>query len=79
MTAGERLIQQGEEQGIQRGIQQGIQQGERKTLLRQLQQRFGDEVDADIETRVAAATTEQIDAWVVRVLTVSTLAELFAD
>src|SRR5262249_6183746 len=37
MTAGERLIQQGEDRGIQKG--------ERALLLRQLRKRFGNQVD----------------------------------
>jgi predicted transposase YdaD len=75
MTAGERLIQQGEE----RGIQKGIQQGERALLVRLLKKRFGNAVDADIERRVEAATTEQIEVWAERVLSASTLAELLAN
>jgi predicted transposase/invertase (TIGR01784 family) len=81
MTAGQRLIQQGIEQGIQQGIEQGIergvQKGERRMLLRQLRRRFGSQVTADIEQRVATATAEQIDAWADRVLTATTLAELW--
>jgi hypothetical protein len=34
-------------------------------------------VTADIEQRVATATAEQIDAWADRVLTATTLAELW--
>jgi hypothetical protein len=79
MTAGERLIQQGEERGIQKGIQQGIQQGERALLLRQLRKRFGHHVDSDVEQRLATASAEQIAIWAERVLSVATLAELLAD
>ena len=75
MTAGERLIQQGEE----RGIQQGIQQGERALLLRQLRKRFGHHVDVDAEQRLATASAEQIAIWAERVLSAATLAELLAD
>ena len=75
MTAGERLIQQGEE----RGIQKGIQQGERAVLLRLLRQRFGSQVDTDTERRLAMATTEQLATWVERVLSAATLTELLAD
>jgi predicted transposase YdaD len=75
MTAGERLIQQGEE----RGIKKGIQQGERNLLLRLLRRRFGNEVDADTERRVTTASEEQIETWSERVLSAATLNELFAD
>jgi hypothetical protein len=79
MTAGERLIQQGEERGVEKGIQQGIQQAERTMLLRLLRQRFGSQVDAEVERRLAAATAEQRHRWADRVLTATTLAELLAD
>jgi len=71
MTAGERLIQQGEERGIQKG--------ERALLLRQLRKRFGHHVDTDVEQRVATASAEQIAIWAERVLSAATLAELLAD
>jgi hypothetical protein len=71
MTAGERLIQQGEELGIQLG--------ERRALLRLLRQRFGNQVDTDTARRVARASAEQITTWVDRVLSAATLAELLAD
>jgi predicted transposase/invertase (TIGR01784 family) len=63
MTAGERLILQGE-----RGL-----------LLRQLRKRFGNQVDADIERRLAAASGEQVGTWAERVLSAVTLTELMAD
>jgi predicted transposase YdaD len=75
MTAGERLIQQGED----RGIQKGIEQGERALLLRLLRKRFGSQVDHDTERRVAAASAEQIATWAEGILSTTTLAELLAD
>ena len=75
MTAGERLIQQ----GIERGIQRGIEQGERAVLLRLLRQRFGSQMDAETERRMATASTDQLAAWVERALSTATLAELLAD
>jgi len=79
MTAGERLIQQGEARGIQKGIRQGIQQGERALLLRLLRQRFGSQVDDDTEERLVIASPEQITTWAERVLSAPTLAELLAE
>jgi predicted transposase/invertase (TIGR01784 family) len=75
MTAGERLIQQGEA----RGLQKGIQQGERALLLRQLRKRFGNQVDDATERRLEAASAEQIAIWAERVLSAATLTELLAD
>ncbi|HEX7837974.1 MAG TPA: hypothetical protein VF469_10955 [Kofleriaceae bacterium] len=74
MTAGERLI----EQGVQQGIQQRIER-ERMILLRLLKQRFGDEVDAGIERRLATASVEQIDIWAEREVSAMALAEVFVD
>jgi hypothetical protein len=48
-------------------------------LLGLLRQRFGDEVDAQVERRVASAPVEQIETWTTRVLSAATLAELLAD
>ena len=48
-------------------------------LLRLLRQRFGDEVDAHVEQRIATASIEQIETWTARVLSAATLAELLAD
>ena len=83
MTAGERLIQQGEDRGIQKGIEQGIQkgiqQGERALLLRQLRKRFGAQVDATVERRLEAASADQVAIWAERVLSTATLSELLAD
>jgi hypothetical protein len=41
--------------------------------------RFGDAVDADATTRIAAASIAQLDRWMERVLSAATLAELRAD
>jgi hypothetical protein len=79
MTAGEQLILQGEERGIQKGEERGIQKGARGVLLRLLRKRFGAAVDSRTEERLAAASVEQIDLWVERVLSAATLAEIFAD
>jgi hypothetical protein len=44
-----------------------------------LRQRFGVEVSTHVEQRVAAASVEQIEAWSMRVLSATTLAEVLAD
>lgn len=75
----EQGIQEGREQGIHEGREQGIHEGERGLLLRQLRTRFGAQVNADTERRVAAASSEQIGLWADRVLSAATLAELLAD
>jgi hypothetical protein len=83
VTAGQRLIEQGRQQGIEQGrkqgLQQGILQGQQEFLLDLLRDRFGDEVDARVERRVATATSEQIDTWRVRLKAATTLAEVLVD
>jgi predicted transposase/invertase (TIGR01784 family) len=79
VTAGQQLIQQGVEQGRLQGVEQGRLQGFQGLLLRLLRQRFGAQVDPQIEQRIAAASVEQIEIWSLRVLSAATLAELFAD
>ena len=67
VTAGQQLIEQGRKQGIE------------QVLLRQLRQRFGDQVDTQVEQRIVTASVEQIETWSMRVLSAATLAELFAN
>jgi hypothetical protein len=63
----------------QEAVQQGIQQGECAVLLRLLRQRFGDAVDAHVEQRIGTAPIERIELWTLRILSATTLAEVFAD
>jgi hypothetical protein len=79
VTTGQQLIEQGRQQGIEQGIEQGRQQGIQALLLRQMRQRFGDEVDTHVEQRIVTASVEQIETWSMRVLSAATLAELFAN
>jgi hypothetical protein len=57
-------------------IRQGMRAGECAALLRLLRQRFGREVDAGVEQRLAAAPIEQIEAWTDRVLSAASLADV---
>ncbi len=79
VTPGQRLIEQGVQQGLQQGLQQGELEGERKLLLRQLRQRFGDVLDPEMEQRVAKATAPEIEAWALRVLSATKLGDVLAD
>lgn len=63
----------------QKYVELGRQQGFQQLLLYLLRQRFGDEVTAHAEQRITAASIEQIEAWSVRMHSVATPAELFAD
>ncbi|HWO17718.1 MAG TPA: Uma2 family endonuclease [Kofleriaceae bacterium] len=57
----------------------GEARGKRAVLLHQLRQRFGDEVDASVEQRLAAASAAQLEVWATRVLSAASLTELLAD
>ena len=71
MTAGEELIQE--------GFEKGFEKAKRGTLLDLLRQRFGSEVNAAVEARLAAASVLQISKWLGHFVSSSSLAELLAD
>ncbi|EIC22611.1 RpnC/YadD family protein [Thiorhodovibrio frisius] len=60
-----------------RFIDQGVQQGEARTLLRQLDQKFGPEVVQAHRERIETAELEQLDTWLGRVLTAETPETIF--
>jgi hypothetical protein len=71
VTAGEQLI----ERGRKEGLKEGLQQGQKKTLLRQLQARFGALPDS-VLVRVKAAGSAELDLWADRILTAPTLEDV---
>ena len=83
VTVGQQLREEGRQEGREEGREEGRQEGRREggcaVLLRLLRQRFGNEVDASVERRVATASLEQIEVWTERVLFAATLTELLAD
>jgi hypothetical protein len=60
------------------GRVEGRVEGRVAALLRQLQKRFGP-LPTDLEPRLQAATSEQIDRYLDRVLDAASLAEVLAD
>ncbi len=83
MTAAQRLREEGRLEGRQEGRLEGRQEGRlegrQELLLHVMQQRFGNQVGPHVAQRLRTATVEQIEAWSVRALTATSLAELFAD
>jgi predicted transposase YdaD len=67
MTAAEKLRKEGEVQG------------ERRALLRQLRHRFASSLSPAIEDRVSRASEPELEVWLDRVLTATTLEEVFAE
>ncbi len=80
ITTAERLREQGVERGLERGLEQGLErgleQGRRDVLLRQLRIRFGDLADEYVK-RVESADSKRLDALTERVLTATSLGEVF--
>ena len=72
MTTAEMIAKEGEARGEARGLAQGQAQGKAELVLRQLTLRFGALPQA-ARSRVATATTEELDLFAERVLTASTL------
>ena len=70
MTLYERLQQEGESRGRLKG--------EGEALLKLVTLKFG-APSAETENRVRSATKAELDTWVERILTATSLAELFAD
>jgi flagellar biosynthesis/type III secretory pathway protein FliH len=72
-----KYVAQGLEEGKKEGRKKGIELGYRELLRDQLQQRFG-ELPADVMTRLEEADVDTLRAWVRRVLTAGSLADVFA-
>ena len=64
-------------QWIKEGEQRGKIEGEAKTLLKQLNLKFGVLPDW-VEQRVNSANGEQLDIWIERVLTAHSIEEMFS-
>jgi hypothetical protein len=69
-------LEQGLEQGIEKGVERGIRQGEAQMLLRQLTLRFG-VLPQSAHAQVQSADADTLLRWSERVLTASTLDEVF--
>lgn len=66
------------EQARQEGLQTGRQEGQVRTIAKQLALKFG-ELPAAYATRLQAATTEDLDRYLERILTADSLAAVFGD
>ncbi len=70
-------VKEGEQRGKIEGEIKGEIKGEAKTLLKQLNLKFSVLPDW-VEQRVNSANREQLDLWIERVLTATTLDEMFS-
>ncbi len=77
---GQKLIEKGRQEGRQEGHQEGRQEGEvvvrRRTLLRQMRQKFGT-LPSEVETRVEKIDdVARLDELLSRILTAASIAEM---
>ena len=79
-TAEEELIQKGVEQGIEQGVERGVEKGRvealREMLFRLLRARFG-ELEPGVERRLGAASPDDLDRWIERVVTAERPEDIF--
>ena len=90
MTAAEKLTQQGREEGRKEGREEGRKEGREEgreegrkegqaaLLLRLLSLRFGDP-SSELLARIHAASDAELTRWAERILTASTLDDVFAE
>jgi hypothetical protein len=69
-------LEKGLEQGLEQGVKKGIRQGEAQMLLRQLTLRFG-HLPLSAREQVESADADTLLRWSERILTASTLDEVF--
>jgi len=79
MTIAEQFREEGRQEARQQRIEEGRQEGRQEALLFLHRQRFPDAVTPQIEQRVAAAPRALLHAWISRLLSAATLAELLDD
>lgn len=68
--------EEGVEEGRKEGREEGRKEGEAHALLRQLEVKFGPP-PAELATRVRSAPTEQLDIWLMRILTADSIEQVF--
>ncbi|MCI5161708.1 MAG: DUF4351 domain-containing protein [Candidatus Electrothrix sp. AX5] len=66
------------DQGWQEGHQEGCQEGEVRLLLQLLRKRFGD-LPGWAEERLRLTSSAMLETWSERILTASTLDEVFSE
>jgi hypothetical protein len=69
---------EGFQEGFGQGVREGIEPGYRELLRAQLQQRF-DALPVDVVARLDQADIDTLGAWGRRVLTATSLADVFAS
>jgi predicted transposase/invertase (TIGR01784 family) len=68
----------GEQILIEQGRKEGEAKGQAKALLKQLELKFGP-VTEDVALRVRAGSVKELDRWIERVITATSIDEMFGD
>jgi predicted transposase YdaD len=76
MTAAEKLRAEGREEGREEGRAEGRERGKAELLLRQLPLRFGP-LTKELQARVGDAGSDALDLWAERVLSASSIEDVF--
>ena len=74
----EKARELGLKEGLEKGLEKGLKDGKLDLLLRLLRARFG-ELPAAAVARIQAAGTAELEQWVDRVLSATTLAEVLGE
>lgn len=69
-------LQEGRQRGLQEGLREGLREGQLQVLSQQLRRRFG-ALPAQVEQRLAGATTSELLAWSEAFVDAATLDEVF--
>ena len=65
------------DQWLKEGQEKGRQEGRRLTLQRQLRLKFGEELPTEVLRQLDSANDDQLDVWIERILSASSLDEVF--
>ncbi len=71
----ERLNQQSRMEGLQEGKLEGLQEGKLETLLNLIKVKFG-KINSEIEFKIKNSTTAELDSYLIRLLTASTIEDV---
>ena len=74
----QQAMERGIERGIEKGIEKGIEQGEARLLKQLLTWRFG-ALPPWVESQLAGAEPERLEAWAKHVLDAQTLDAVFVE
>ncbi|MBF0131922.1 MAG: PD-(D/E)XK nuclease family transposase, partial [Magnetococcales bacterium] len=73
--------EEGREEGLEKGLEKGREEGRQEEavtmLRRQLRKKFGSFLNAEVESRLSAATLHKLEEWMDRILDAKSLDDVF--